>query len=67
MRRALILAAVAAFVAPAEAFAHARLEHTSPGFEQRLSSPPRTITLAIPESDVRRHVRPLNRGLPISA
>ena len=60
MRRALILAAVAALVAPAEAFAHARLEHTSPGFEQRLSSPPRTITLQFDQ-----YIKALPRSLQL--
>jgi copper transport protein len=45
MKRALLIVAVVPLALPAQAFAHARLEHTSPGFEQRLSSSPRTLTL----------------------
>jgi copper transport protein len=45
MRRALLIAAFAALALPAQAFAHATLERTSPSFEQRLSTSPRTVTL----------------------
>ena len=45
MKRLLVLAAVAALVLPAQAFAHATLEKTSPGFRERLSSSPQKITL----------------------
>jgi len=45
MRRALLIAAFAALALPAQAFAHATLERTSPGFQQRLSTSPRTVTL----------------------
>ncbi len=45
MRRALLIATIAALALPAQAFAHATLLRTSPGFEQRLSTSPRTVTL----------------------
>jgi copper transport protein len=45
MRRALIVAALCALALPAQALAHATLLMTSPGFEQRLSASPRTVTL----------------------
>jgi copper transport protein len=45
MRRALVLAALCALALPGQALAHATLEHTFPKFEQRLSSPPRTVQL----------------------
>lgn len=45
MRRALLIAGFVALALPAQAFAHATLEHTSPTFEQRVSSTPRTVTL----------------------
>jgi copper transport protein len=45
MRRALIVATLCALALPAQAFAHATLLKTSPGFEQRLSASPRTVTL----------------------
>jgi copper transport protein len=45
MRRALIVAALCALALPAQALAHATLLKTSPGFEQRLSASPRTVTL----------------------
>jgi copper transport protein len=44
MRR-LLLALAAALIVPAQASAHATLEHTSPGFRERLSSSPRTLVL----------------------
>jgi copper transport protein len=46
MRRALLLCAVAALVAPAPALAHATLLSVSPGYEARLSQAPRAITLS---------------------
>jgi copper transport protein len=46
MRRALVIGVLAALALPGEAFAHATLEHTSPGFEQRLATSPRTVTLS---------------------
>jgi copper transport protein len=45
MKRALLVATVAALALPATAFAHATLERTSPGFEQRLQTSPRTVQL----------------------
>lgn len=45
MRRVLLIAALVALALPADAFAHATLESTSPGFQQRLSSSPGTVTL----------------------
>ena len=45
MRHALLIAAFAALALPAQAFAHATLERTSPAFEQRLSTSPRIVTL----------------------
>ena len=36
MRRALVVAALAALAFPASAFAHASLEHTWPSFRQRV-------------------------------
>ena len=45
MRRALFISIFAALALPAQALAHATLEHASPAFEQRLSASPRTVTL----------------------
>jgi copper transport protein len=45
MRRAVIVATLCALVVPAQAFAHATLERTSPGFQQRVSVSPGTVTL----------------------
>jgi copper transport protein len=45
LTRLLVLGALCALVVPANAFAHATLERTSPGFEQRLNHSPRTVTL----------------------
>ena len=45
MRRMLLFAALCALVVPAHAFAHATLERTSPGFQQRVDVSPRTVTL----------------------
>ncbi len=45
MRRALVLAALGALLLPAQAFAHATLIQTSPGFQQRVNASPPTVTL----------------------
>jgi copper transport protein len=45
MKRFLLMAATLALVFPAQAFAHATLEHTTPGFRQRLPSSPQKIVL----------------------
>jgi copper transport protein len=45
MKRLLPVAVLAALLLPANAFAHARLEHASPGFRERLPSSPRTVVL----------------------
>jgi len=45
MRRMLLFAALCALVVPAHAFAHATLERTSPGFQQRVAVSPSTVTL----------------------
>jgi copper transport protein len=45
MRRALLLAAIGALLAPAQAFAHATLERTSPGFRERLERAPAQVRL----------------------
>lgn len=45
MRRVLIVVSVAALMLPAQAFAHATLESTSPSFRERLPASPRTISL----------------------
>ena len=50
MRRAAIVAALAALVFPASAFAHASLVRESPSFRQRLEQPPRTIALHFDET-----------------
>jgi copper transport protein len=39
------LVALLALAFPAQAFAHATLEHTHPSFRQRLATPPREVTL----------------------
>ena len=46
MKRALIVGALCALALPAQAFAHATLLKTSPGFEQRLNTSPRAVTLS---------------------
>jgi copper transport protein len=46
MRRALILVTLVALAVPAQAFAHATLLKTSPGFRERLQSSPQTVSLA---------------------
>ena len=58
MTRLLPVAVLAALLLPAQAFAHATLEHTSPGFEQRLGSSPRKVTL-----DFDQYVKALPRSL----
>ena len=45
MRRATLLGLLAALALPAPAFAHATLEHTSPGFRQRLQRSPAEVRL----------------------
>ena len=45
MRRATLLGLLAALALPAPAFAHASLEHTSPGFRQRLERSPVQVRL----------------------
>ena len=45
MRRLLLIAASLALVFPAQAFAHASLEQTTPGFRERLPSSPQKILL----------------------
>jgi len=60
MSRFLPLAVVVALLVPAQAFAHATLEHTSPGFEQRLGSSPRKVTL-----DFDQYIKALPRSLQL--
>ena len=43
MRRLLLAGCIAALAWPAQAFAHATLEKTTPGFRERLSASPRTL------------------------
>jgi copper transport protein len=50
MRRAVIAVGLLALALPAPAFAHATLEHTSPGFRQRLESSPRVVSLSFDQS-----------------
>jgi copper transport protein len=45
MRRALLVTAAAALAFPAEAFAHASLEHTWPSFRQRVETAPSSVRL----------------------
>jgi len=45
MKRLAFTAATLALVFPAQAFAHATLEHTTPGFRERLASSPALVTL----------------------
>jgi copper transport protein len=45
MKRLLVVGALVALVFPAAAFAHATLEQTTPGLQQRLASSPRTLVL----------------------
>jgi copper transport protein len=60
MTRLLPLAVLVALLMPAQAFAHATLEHTSPGFEQRLGSSPRKVTL-----DFDQYIKALPRSLQL--
>jgi copper transport protein len=46
LKRLVLTAATLALVFPAQALAHATLEQASPGFRQRLDSPPRLVTLS---------------------
>jgi copper transport protein len=46
MKRLVLTAAAFALVFPAGAYAHATLEHTSPGFRERLASSPPVVTLS---------------------
>jgi copper transport protein len=46
MSRSLFVTALVALALPTQAFAHATLERTRPGFEQRLPASPRTVTLS---------------------
>jgi copper transport protein len=45
VRRVLLACALIALVLPGQAFAHATLERTSPAFQQRLQTSPRTVQL----------------------
>jgi copper transport protein len=45
MRRVVLIAVLVALAAPANAFAHATLERTSPSFRERLAASPAQITL----------------------
>ena len=45
MRRAALLAALAALAFPADALAHASLEHTWPSFRQRVQTSPTSVRL----------------------
>jgi len=60
MRRMLIVVSAAALVFPAQAFAHATLENTSPSFRQRLPASPRTITLRFDQ-----YVKPLPQSIQV--
>jgi copper transport protein len=60
MKRALLIGAFAALTLPAQAFAHATLLHTSPGFEQRLSSSPQNLTLRFDQ-----YIKALPRSLQL--
>jgi len=46
MKRVVLAAATLALVFPAQALAHATLEHASPGFRQRLATSPTLVTLS---------------------
>ena len=50
MRRALLLAVLAALALPSVAFAHASLRQESPGFKQRLDVSPRQVVLQFDQS-----------------
>jgi copper transport protein len=60
MRRTLSLAVLVVLALPAQAYAHATLEKTSPAFEQRLSSSPRTVTLRFDQ-----YIKTLPRSLQL--
>jgi copper transport protein len=60
MRRALLVAALCALALPAQAFAHATLEQTSPSFEQRLNASPRRVSLMFDQ-----YVKALPRSLQL--
>ncbi|MDX6388622.1 MAG: copper transport protein, partial [Gaiellaceae bacterium] len=45
MRRLLFAGVLLALLLPAQAFAHATLLHTSPGFRERLGTSPQKVTL----------------------
>jgi copper transport protein len=60
MTRLLPLAVFVALLVPAQAFAHATLEQTSPGFEQRLVASPRSVTL-----DFDQYIKALPRSLQL--
>jgi copper transport protein len=50
MKRALVIAALAALALPASAFAHASLRKEAPGFRQRLDVSPRQVVLQFDQS-----------------
>src|SRR6266540_5018734 len=71
MKRLLLAVALTALALPGQAFAHATLLKTSPGFEQRLHSSPRKVTLhfdqyikAMPRS---LQLYSSTRGIPVSS
>ncbi len=60
MRRLLLAVALTALALPAPAFAHATLEKTSPGFQQRLGTSPREVTLRFDQ-----YIKALPRSLQL--
>jgi copper transport protein len=60
MKRALLVAVFLALTLPATALAHATLEHTSPAFEQRLQTSPRTVQLRFDQ-----YIKALPRSLQL--
>lgn len=50
MRRALVLASLAALVVPASAFAHASITQSYPGYRERLAQSPRNVILRFDQS-----------------
>jgi copper transport protein len=60
VRRVLLAGALIALVLPGQAFAHATLEHTSPGFQQRLQTSPRTVQLRFDQ-----YIKALPRSLQL--
>ena len=50
MKRAVVVAALAALLLPASAFAHASLRTESPGFRERLAASPRQVVLQFDET-----------------